>query len=284
MPRPPFAVAVLVALLSCGGTPDDAGVAFDDDLSATGAPLNLDDAQLDDVLDDDALDEDCDGADDNDLDAVDADEDGVPRGVFASVAAFCSRQMTLAAPSLRAAEEHLRDRGDDDLELVPTCHEDRRALADAHVSAGGPFLELTAVTFVTDEAWTTHLLARTHLGWIVVEEPIRVGYHDDPGCPSILRDAGLVEARVIGDGTPALVVVTRAERLTFDDGGDEDDLEATSIETRAAACHLDPVRPVVACGTPSLIAESVRRMDGTTREVSREHYGVDAEGNLVVGE
>jgi hypothetical protein len=283
MTRPPFALVAVVTLLSCGGAPD---AEIDDISQNTQLEVALADGV--DALDDDAL-----AATDENGEAADLDgrageaDDDLPRGAFADLETLCARQMTLAAPRLREARELFEDRGYDDFDSAPACREDREALALAQVSAGGPFAEISAITFVTPEAVATHLVARTRLGWILVETPVTLAFHYDPGCPSMLRDSGLVEARVAGERTPTLVLETSADRMTFDEEEkEEEDLVggggSTAIFTQAVACHLDERAAAITCSDPLAISESVRSPSGKVRELSRTTYVVDGRGELEI--
>lgn len=205
-----------------------------------------------------------------------------PRGVYPSIAALCAAQVALAGPHVRQAREDMRDLlGDDHIE--PGCIEVPSALRDARVEAGGPFLEVRAVAFETGHATATHLVARTVEGWVAVQDAIERDHHFDPGCPSIERDGGLLSARVLGDGEPALVLVTTTNRYTVDDDG----VEASHVVEHARACRLEGEgrSRSVACDPPESIAEKVvlyAADQAPPTEVYRAEFGVDARGGLVV--
>ena len=173
------------------------------------------------------------------------DEDGeaiLPAGTYASLDALCAAQRAAAEPRLDAATAQLAERGVDDVVLRASCEVDGGALSAARVRTGGAFLAIAAVTYETGYATKSSLVVRTHDGWIPFAEASVSEYHDDPGCPSIVRDDGVTEVRVERD---RLVVVDRAD-AGFGDG--------TIVYTRARSCALDDAARAFTCTTPVTIA------------------------------
>lgn len=127
-------------------------------------------------------------------------------------------------------------------------------------------------------------------GWRAAPRALLVGTHDDPGCPSIVRDDRIHEVRVEGSGgASALVVIDEASR---GDGEEYDDEGPPSVEwnmelRRAGACRLEGAalrcdEPVVvrATRTPTVLGKGTAH--SSVRFATEAH--VDARGRVVTRE
>lgn len=202
----------------------------------------------------------------------------IPSGRFDSLEALCEEQKKLAAPSIAEALAGYADRGETDVVLVPRCDVSTTALLRAVVAIGGPFLEISAIEVETGHATRTHVVVRTKDGWFAAPRPAMEAYHDDPGCGSIERDAGILAVRV---ERGALVIVTASERLVdLEEGAAVYWDEATE---RARACRLG--RAGLSCDEP--VTLRVERVPSTTDggRSSRVQFettvSVGADGDLV---
>lgn len=216
------------------------------------------------------------------LEAALEDETVVPRGAFADVRSFCAAQMEASLPRIRRIEA---ERGEPSEEfgtfepLVASCEEDVSELSGVpRPAVSGPFLGITAVKLETGYALETHLLVRTREGFVAVQEPVLSDDHDDPGCPSILRDAGLEAIQWGGGPRPTLLVVSKASRALFDERGDFD---GEYVQTQARACHFQGrgAELRLDCDEPVTVAEAEEKHDPPTRlELSRVAYAIDEQG------
>ncbi len=165
----------------------------------------------------------------------------LPTGTFHDVHALCAQQMKDVLPLLAQAERNLVEgMGDTETKLVPSCNEDAAAMRGVRVSLGAPYLEAKAVSYETGEGTQTNLVMRTSAGWTNVGTSLVASYHNDPGCPSILRDSGLTEVRVENG---QVVVVDKAERGAGDN--------ANIVYERTRTCTL------TACTEPVTLSETV---------------------------
>jgi hypothetical protein len=189
-----------------------------------------------------------------------------PTGAFPSVEALCAEQRARVTPLL---PERTRDLLDEELaaSMKPSCVEDPSVLRTAHVAPGGPFLAFTAVTFETGAATESALVALTRAGWIAVNPVFLRAEHDDPGCPSITRENGILEVKV---ERGQLVVV---------DGADRGWGEASSLMLeRARVCRLD--RASITCDPEVTVAASLAGAS-ETNELFRSTYTIADDGTLL---
>lgn len=166
----------------------------------------------------------------------------LPEGTFRDLHALCAQQMKEVVPLLEKAHGYMVERYADDAikQPDPSCKEDPVALRGVRISLGTPYLEAKAVTYETGESTQTNIVMRTSEGWMNVGTPIVTSDHDDPGCPSILRDAGLTEVRVENG---QIVILDKAER-----GAGEN---SNIVYERTRTCSL------TACTEPEILSESI---------------------------
>jgi hypothetical protein len=192
----------------------------------------------------------------------------LPAGTFRDVHALCALQMKEIEPQLEKARRYEAERqGDGDISRsVPACDEDPAAMRGVRVTLAAPYVDAKAVTYETGFATQTSIIVRTSDGWTNLGVPLVASYHDDPGCASILRDAGLMEVRVENG---YVVVVDKADR----GAGDENAL----VYERARTCSL------TACTEPVTIGTRIVRWDGKGKgkRLFSTTYTVDGEGTIV---
>lgn len=191
----------------------------------------------------------------------------LPPGTFADVRALCALQMKEIEPHLERARRELAERyADGDLpKVAPACEEDHAAMHGVRLSLAPPYVEAKAVTYETGFSTQTSIIVKTSEGWTNLGIPIVTTYHDDPGCPSIVRDAGLMEVRVEHG---YLVVVDKADR----GWGEGSNL----VYERARTCSLTTCTEPVTIGTrvvPWTGGGKEKRLFSTT-------YTVDALGTI----
>jgi len=185
----------------------------------------------------------------------------LPSGFFSDIASLCvAQEMRVAEPMAKAMRE---SQDFEALLLKPSCMEDTRPLSGVRIALAAPFMALTTVVYETAENSThTALVVRTAKGWVAMTTPVMVSEHDDPGCPSILRDGPLSEVRVraAADGSPVMFVRTTAGR----GGGDMPvevihRLRTCRLGDESIGCSADkvtlsdrdwPPSPASACGAP----------------------------------
>lgn len=177
----------------------------------------------------------------------------VPPGPFPSLDALCEAQKALVAPRLVEAADGRAEVGASP--LAARC-EVSRAVERMKVALRAPFLDVSAIELETGHAVETHIVVRTAAGWLAVPDASIDAWHDDPGCFTIERDAGVLEVRVEGDVTPALVIVEVSERGEHMEPRDEPDGAATSVDwsdvtERARACRLEA--GALACDAPVVL-------------------------------
>lgn len=172
--------------------------------------------------------------------AAEARDATVPPGTFPTVEALCAAQKVMIVPQLRQAEAWLRER-EMATPLSPSCERAPAVLAQMHVSLHAPFHELAAIRIETGTATEVRLVVRTDEGWRAAPRALMVDVHDDPGCPSILRDGPVREVRVeSAAGVPALVVIDEASRGAGEEVAADDSVVYWSLELRrATACRLE---------------------------------------------
>ncbi len=192
----------------------------------------------------------------------------LPAGSFRDVHALCALQMKEIAPQIEKARRDLAERyADGDIpRAVPACDEDPAAMRGVRVSLAAPYLEAKAVTYETGFSTQTSIIVRTSEGWTNLGIPFVTDYHDDPGCPSILRPAGLMEVRV---ERGYVVVVDKADRGFGDDNA--------LVYERARTCSLTSCTEPVTIGTrlvPWSGGGKDKRLFSTT-------YAIDGAGAIV---
>jgi hypothetical protein len=171
-----------------------------------------------------------------------AKEATLPAGTFRDLHALCAQQMKEAVPLLEKARAEMVERyADDDIKQVaPSCIEDPAALRGVRVSLAGRYLEAKAVTYETGRSTQTNIVMRTSEGWMNVGTAIVTSDHDDPGCPSILRDAGLTAVRIENG---QIVILDKADR-----GAGEN---SNIVYERTRTCSL------TACTEPETLSEGI---------------------------
>lgn len=201
-------------------------------------------------------------------DAVVEKESSLPAGTFRDLHALCAQQMNDVGPSIEKARRDMAERSTEEeiIKVVPACDVDDEAMHGVRVSLAAPYLDAKAVTYETGAATQTSIVMKTSEGWANVGTPIVKSDHDDPGCPSILRDAGLVEIRVTGGH---LVIVDKADR-----GWGEN---SSIVYERARTCSL------TTCTEPVTIGARTMPWEGNEKEkrLFSTTYTVDAVGTIV---
>ena len=122
------------------------------------------------------------------------------------------------------------------------------------------------LTYETGFSTQTSIIVKTSEGWTNLGIPIVTTYHDDPGCPSIVRDAGIMEVRV---ERGYLVVVDKADCGWGDD--------SNLVYERARTCSLTTCTEPVTIGTrrvPWAGGSNETRVFSTT-------YTIDETGTIV---
>lgn len=246
-------VVSLVPVFSCGGTsavPGDVVETRAAPTIATIAPPLAEDAPIEQVV-------------------VPEAELTLPAGTFRDLHALCAQQMKDVVPQLEKArlERAERYEGEEAVNVIPACDVDAAAMRGVRVSLAAPYLDAKAVTYETGRATQTSLIVRTSDGWTNVGTPMVTSDHDDPGCPSILRDAGLVEVRVDGGH---LVVVDKADR----GAGDENSM----VYERARTCSFSGCTEPVTIGARLVPWE---KGVGTEKRLFSTTYTVDEIGTIV---
>ncbi len=214
----------------------------------------------------------------------DAPPPAVPLGVFPSIGTLCRAQMNAVVPMLENAESWRRQMGMTE-PTRPSCKEVGEVVAKADVALQPPYLGLTAIEFETGGAIETRLVVRTEAGFRALPEAVLIQWHFDPGCPSILREGGLVEVRVVGESA-TLVLVDKAWRGAGEEYDETGKLVALWSQEllRVRACRVES--GVMTCNKPQVFEE--RRVayapieERPSRIVASTTYEVDEHGNITL--
>lgn len=179
----------------------------------------------------------------------------MPGGVFATLSDLCEAQQRLITPTLAVAQASVTDRGDDAI-LRPHCELSRTALEHVTIDLAPPILEIAALDIETGFAIETHLAVRTSDGWISVPHASLVAFHDDPGCFTMERDAGLVSIRVVGDDAPRLALIEQSARGAVMDDREENGVVRVEtfddVTERSIECDL--ASNTFTCGQPMFVS------------------------------
>lgn len=211
----------------------------------------------------------------------------VPTGRFDSIEALCAAQKKLAAPRIADALRELADRGETDVYLEPRCERSKAALAATPLQLEAPFLEAAAIEVEAGHSTRTHVVARTKDGWYAAPEAAIDVFHEDPGCFSIERDAGILAIRVERGSLVIVNATSRGAEMEEPEVVDDEQSEAPvswdDVTHYGRACRLGAAG--LACGEPVVLrVERVPSTDEAGRIPSvifETTSSVDANGNLV---